>query len=53
MIEALAFAFIAVAMGLPGLITVAVGLQFESQTNRKPPVAAADVSPPTVTMTAT
>jgi hypothetical protein len=36
MIEAVAFALIAVAMGLPGLITAAVGLQFESQTNGKP-----------------
>jgi hypothetical protein len=51
MIEALAFALVAVAIGLPGLITAAVGLQFESETNRKPehagnqPVAAANVAP--------
>jgi hypothetical protein len=36
MIEALAFALVAVAIGLPGLITAAVEPQFESQTNRKP-----------------
>jgi hypothetical protein len=36
MIETLAFALVAVAIGLPGLITAAMGLSFESQTNRKP-----------------
>jgi|RhiMetdeSRZDD1v2_1073273.scaffolds.fasta_scaffold44987_5 hypothetical protein len=36
MIKALAFALVAVAIGLPGLITAAVEPQFESQTNRKP-----------------
>ena len=36
MIETLAFALVAVAIGLPGLITAAVEPQFESQTNRKP-----------------